>query len=346
MVENPPNREARIRSSLVTGASGFIGSRLCQRLQAQGVKVRGLMRCAGSGPWEQSVEIDLAESDVPVELMSGVDTVFHLAGRAHALDEIGQEERVYERVNVEGTRRVVDAAIAAGVHRFVFFSSVKAMGEGGDACIDEDFDAMPETVYGRSKLEAERLVAEAGRRHGMRTVSLRLAMVYGPGHKGNLARMLEAVAAGRFPPLPEFGNRRSMVHVDDVVEAALLAATRPEAAGKTYIVAGGEAYSTRRIYELMCEALGRRPARVTAPVGLLRAGAAMGDVIGRARGRRFVFDSDALAKLSESAWYSSDRIERELGFRARRTLEDALPEMVAELGLGGGSARKRGALKG
>jgi len=210
-------------------------------------------------------------------------------------------------------------------------SSVKAGGEGSDMCLDEAMEDNPQTPYGRTKLEAERLVFKFAREHDIHAVVLRLPLVYGPGQKGNLVRMLEAVAARRFPPPPEFGNHRSMVHVEDVAQAAILAAETTEANVQTYIVTDGRPYSTREVYSLMRAALGRRKPRLGVPVRALRAAARLGDMMGHIRGRRFFFDSEALEKLACSAWYSSRKLETELGFKPVYDLEKALPDMVSEL---------------
>ncbi len=125
-------------------------------------------------------------------------------------------------------------------------------------------------------------------------------------------------------------NKRSLVHVDDVIRAALLAAESPRANGQVYIVTDGHPYSTDEIERMRRGALGK-PARGWAvPFAVLRVIAAAGDLIGRLRGRRFVFDSDAYRKLLSSAWYSSRKIEQELGFRATRDLRDGVEEMVKE----------------
>jgi len=319
------------RLALITGASGFIGRVLCQQLREQGVQVRAGMRQVAEGPWDEVVLFDLATQKLPADALAGVDTVFHLGGKAHALSETRQDEEEYFRINTEGAGALLEAAKSAGVRRFVFISSVKAMGEGGDVCQDETVSCHPETPYGKSKLAAERLVLEGG--YVPEPVVLRLSMVYGASRKGNLPRMIEAVAKGRFPPLPEVGNRRSMVHVEDVVQAALLAAGKPAAVGQTYIVTDGQGCSTRQLYEWICEALDKPVPAWTIPTGLLKVLAKVGDGFGRVRGRRFVFDSDALDKLIGSACYSSEKIERELGFCARQRLRSALPEVVAYLGL-------------
>jgi nucleoside-diphosphate-sugar epimerase len=146
-----------------------------------------------------------------------------------------------------------------------------------------------------------------------------------------MQKMLAAVSQHRFPPLPEAANRRSMVHVQDVLEAAILASEHPLAVGHVFIASDGCAYSTRQIYELMCQALGRRPPGWSVPLPCLRALGWAGDAVGRLRGRRFMFDSDALEKLIGNAWFSSRKIETMLGFRPDWNLEKALPEMVAEM---------------
>jgi nucleoside-diphosphate-sugar epimerase len=313
---------------LVTGATGFIGRRLCKHLQDSGWHVRAVMRVRSDGPWNESLVVDLAEDSLPPEMCQGVNTVFHLAGKAHAVTASLADEASYTRINVESTRKLLELARVAGVSRFVFFSSVKAMGERGTG-EDESAVPRPETAYGRSKREAERLVLEGG--YVPEPVVLRLAMVYGPTRKGNLPRMIEAISRGRFPPLPDTHNKRSMVHVGDVVQAALLAADHPAAIGKTYLVTDGRSYSTRQIYEWICEALGRQPPGWCLPLPLLRLMAWAGDGIGALFGRRFIFDSGALEKLIGSSWYNSERIARELGFSAHRHLRDEIPEMASLL---------------
>jgi nucleoside-diphosphate-sugar epimerase len=276
------------------------------------------------------VTVDLGEPQTIGDACSGVGTLFHIAGYAHAEDEASPAaDALHERVTVAGTRALLDAAVCAGVQRIVFVSSVKAMGEGGSQCLDENSEVEPASAYGRAKRDAERLVLEAGRRYSFHTCVLRLPLVYGAGVKGNLLRMMVAIDRGRFPPVPETGNKRSMMHVDDVVQAALLVADNSQAKGQVYIVTDDQAYSTRQIYSLMCAGLGKRVPRWSVPQAVLQTGAKLGDFIGRLRGRRFVFDSVALDKLLGSAWYSCEKIKRELGYRPTHTLTDSMGEMVA-----------------
>jgi len=174
-------------------------------------------------------------------------------------------------------------------------------------------------------------VLEAARDGGMQATVLRLPMVYGPGNKGNLPRMVEAIRRGRFPPLPAVSNRRSMLHVDDAVQAMLLAAVCDEAGGQVYIVTDGRDYSTREIHSLISAQLGKRPPRWRIPLALLQMGARVGDLLLKA-GIPMPLNSASLRKLLGSAWFSNAKIRRELGYRPRYDLQRALPEMVKESG--------------
>ena len=233
----------RDRPVLVTGGTGFVGRRLAAVLRERGARLRVLVRSVSGIPpdWD-GVEVvagELADAASLARACAGMDTVIHAAGFAHADAAAPALAVRHWTVNAEGTFRLLDAAVAARVERFVFLSSVKAVGDPGPRCVDETWDALPETPYGRAKRAAEERVLAVGRESGLHAVNLRLALVYGPEMKANLARLVEAVRRGWCPPLPETGNRRSLVHVDDVVQAALLAAAHPAARGQTYLVTDG-----------------------------------------------------------------------------------------------------------
>jgi len=300
---------------VVTGAGGFIGRRLCADLRRRG-RVTAIVRRAGeSGPWDECVVADITRDDIPAGPFDGADAVFHLAGRAHTIAERADDTAMYTRVNVDGTRRIVAAARAGGVSRLVFASSVKAMGEDGDT-------GGPTSAYGISKREAERTVLDSG----IAATVLRLSLVYGPGVGGNLGGMLRAIRAGRFPPPPRVGNRRSMVHVDDVVRVAVAAAG--EGGGRTLVIGDGVPYSTRGIYEAMCRALGRPVPAWSLPAVCWRSLALAGDALGALMRRRAPFDSAAYHKLFGSAWYEPSDVQTVLGVPPFHTLDEALAEMV------------------
>ena len=316
--------------ALVTGASGYIGRRLVNTLLRAGMGVRALTRDRAriEALWPagevQAVCADLGREASFNGVCAGVESIFHLAAGESEAPASDDEARNSDTVT--GIRALLADAVTHGVRKFIFVSSVKAMGEGGAACLDETSPPMPVSLYGRAKYAAECLVIEAGRHHGLHVCNLRLPLVYGGADvKGNLPRMIAAIDRRRFPPLPEMGNKRSMTHVDDVVQAALLVSEHPQANGQTYIVTDGRYYSTRDIYQAIRAALGKPSARWALPLACWQAAAKLGDVLGRG----FPLNSEVLEKLTGSAWYSSDKIRRELGYRPAHTLTDALPEMVA-----------------
>ena len=309
--------------TLVTGATGKVGRPLVSALLGAGARVSILTRdpARASALWpgaEVRVQAgDLAAAPARIPALAGMELVLHLASHAPpatAANPYGAAG--HWAVTVEGTRALLAAAIAAGVSRLVYVSSIKAMGEGGggDRAADETTPATPNSAYGRAKLEAERLMLQAGAIHGRHVAVLRLPMIYGLGGKGNIARMLEAVARRRFPPWPETGNRRTALHVADAVAAILLAARLPQAAGQVYLVNDGGAYSTRWLYEHMCRALGRPVPAWTLPLWSLTMAAGLGSAAEWLTGRAMPLTRTSLRKLTASAWYSAAKIRRELGF--------------------------------
>lgn len=317
--------------ALVTGASGFIGQHLVARLLRDGLTVRALVRDISRPlPWRQGVQVvhgDVRDAAAMQTVTDEVDTVFHLAAKVHDL-EAWQDTGEHEAVTVQGTQNLLTAAGQNGVKRFLFLSSLSVYGADTQSMRDETAICVPVSAYGRAKLQAEQCVFEQGPGFGMHVCCLRPSMVYGRGCKGNLPRMIRMIDRGLFPPLPDLGNQRSVLHVANAVEAVLLAATHPAANGQSYIVTDEKAYSTRELYETICQGLEKRIPRWHVPVSLLKTMARIGDAGGQLRGKRFILDSEALDKLLGSAWYSAAKIARELGYCPAVTLADALPDLI------------------
>jgi len=320
---------ARPATCLVTGATGFIGQRLCRRLRQEGHTVRVLVRGEVQGPWDEAHVCVLGRDSIAADVLAGVDTVYHLAGVVHAMVAADVDESLYHTVNVAASEALAALAADAGVKQFIYFSSVKAVADPGDVCVDESWQVPPDDLYGRSKREAEQRLISIGKETGMRVTVLRPALVYGTAVKGNLRRMLQAIDSGRFPPLPETGNQRSMVCVDDLIDAARLAADSPQADGQVYIVSDDVRYSTRQLSDWMHEALGRKPPAWSIPVFVLRTGALLGDAMEAVSGRPLPLSSAVLQRLLGSACYRSDKIQQELGWRPRVHFRDCLPAMVS-----------------
>jgi nucleoside-diphosphate-sugar epimerase len=312
----------------ITGANGFIGQVLVHELKKRGCRVTVLLRKECKGTWDDVIFGDIRE---PIVLPHAIhcDTVFHLAGKAHALSEHAGEEAQYHLVNTQGTRNILELARQMGATRFVYFSSVKAMGQTGHYG-NETAPCDPQTPYGISKYEAEKLVLSGG--YVPHPVVIRPTMVYGPKAKGYLPQMIRFIRKGIFPPLsPKLKNKRSMIHVEDLVQAAILAAENELSSGQIYIVSDGKAYSTYDLYAAIRRGLGRQMPRWSVPYSLLAGAARVGDGIGRLQGRRFLFDSDVLHKMTASAWYDTGKIQKELGYVPQWNLLKALPIMIERM---------------
>ena len=294
---------------LVTGSTGFIGNKLTKHLAEMKVLVRILSRKNQSN--YETVVCDLQSDVIPDDALDNIDTVFHLAGFAHDMRDASKIADLYYKVNVSATVQLANLAVKSGVKRFVFVSSVKAGGNPPlGTCANEKDQKNTEDVYGKTKREAELKLLEIGKDSGMHVSIIRPSLVYGPEVKGNLQLMLVGIKKGWFPPLPETGNRRSMIHVDDLVRAILLVSKDKRANGNIFIVTDGKPYSSREIYNTMCGVTGKLIPKWSVP--------------------KILFDLASLAsprikykinKLLGDECYSSVKLE-ELGFKAKKSLKD------------------------
>lgn len=246
----------------MTGSTGFVGREIVVQARRAGWEILPISRRPSGVEGELVVE-ELTDLSRRENAMPTVDVFIHLAARTHVLVELVDDpETDYHRVNVEGTRAVLDAAINAGAKRFVFMSSVKAVGEWstpGDP-LGPTTRPRPEDAYGRTKLAAENLVREVCEASSVEWTILRPPLVYGPGVKANLARLIAAVARGWPLPLGSIDNRRSLVDVANLAQVALLASVHEAAAGKILMVAD-TTVSTSELLREIGRAAGR-PARL------------------------------------------------------------------------------------
>jgi nucleoside-diphosphate-sugar epimerase len=289
---------------LVTGAAGFIGQALCQHFAASGGNVRAAVRGAGASGATVTVG-DIGRTTDWSQALAGVECVVHLAGWAHVAAKGGAALAAARRVNVDGTRRLAEAAAANGVRRFVFLSSVKVNGEStGVAPLNESDPPRPEDAYGITKWEAEQALWQAAANSRMEIVVLRAPLVYGAGVKGNFLRLADLVARGVPLPLASVRNRRSLLYLGNLVDAIGACIASPRAAGKTYFVSDGEDVSTPALLRALGSALGI-PARLfPCPVVLLELAAT---VLGRRAD---------IGKLIGSLQIDASRIRNDLGWRA------------------------------
>ena len=298
-----------MKTHLVTGATGFVGLRLLGLLKNLECEVRLLSR--SPLPGYELIFCDFQKDKIPLSALQSIDTVFHLAGFAHDLHVNSETEDLYQIVNVDATVQLAKKAVQAGVKRFVFVSSVKAGGHAFDIrCMTESEQNEPEGIYGKTKREAEIKLLEIGRQSEMHVSIIRSSLVYGPNMKGNLHMMLSGIEKGWFPPLPKLKNRRSMVHVDDLVRAIVLVAENNQANGEIFIVTDVSPHSSREIYEVMRKLLGKSIPKWSVPKFLFKFVA--------------LFNSSLkykMNKLFEDDCYSSEKIQS-IGFKAQRSLKE------------------------
>ena len=294
---------------LVTGATGFVGSHLLGLLRTINCDVRLLARSNVDN--YETIICDLMSDSITNNAFESIDTVFHLAGFAHDVREPSKVRNMYHSINVAATVALARSAVQSGVKRFVFISSVKAGGHGSsDRGANEPAQNCPEGVYGETKLEAETELLKIAEESEMHVSIIRPSLVYGPGVKGNLRLMQLGIKSGWFPPLPETGNKRSMIHVDDLVRAMLFVAHSQHTNSEVFIATDGRPYSSREIYNDMCHVLGKSVPTWSVPKSFFD--------LAKLASRRVKYKVN---KLLGDEYYSSSKLEQ-LGFKAHKSLKD------------------------
>ncbi len=290
---------------LVTGASGFVGCRLCPALASRGHEVSASIRvgderqpkgAAHLYPLTVGPDADWSAA------LEGQEAVVHLAARAHVMRETEPDPgTAYHQVNVEGTLRLAQAAASSDVNRFVFLSTVKVHGEATTgAPFTESDPAAPQDAYARSKWEAEQGLRTLSEATGLEVVILRPPLVYGPGVKGNFLALLRLCASGMPLPFARVQNRRSLLFVDNLVDAVCAALECPQAAGQTYLVRDGQDLSTPELCRHLSAGLGRSGRLWPIPVSFVR-------TLGWLTDRK-----PAVDRLVRSLTIDDSRIRREL----------------------------------
>jgi len=305
------------RTVAVTGASGFLGGSVCRRLLDAGYAVRGFSRRPGppgstAVEWRQWPEPRPAD-DTLAEALAGCVGVIHLAARVHVMRETAADALTeYREGNVELTRRVLQACRRAGVSRFVHASCVEGAGECFERPITEEQPPAPDDAYGRSKLEAEGLVARAAAEGGLGASVLRFPLIYGPGVRANMRALFGLVAGGTPLPFGAVRNQRTYLYVKNAASALVAVLEHDGHQAATYLVSDGVDFSTPDLMRAIAAALGRRARLVNVPVGLLRGAARVGDVV--ARLASVPLTSAVLSRLVDSLAVNSGHLYRTVGW--------------------------------
>lgn len=301
---------------MLTGASGVLGPVVAAHLRAQGYNVRTLSR-RELPALPLHVACDITDAAAVARAVEGVNAVVHLAAKLHIENPTAALSSEYERVNVQGTRVVAEAAQAAGVRRFVYISTVKVYGKQQELPVDETETPAPKTIYAQTKYAGEQVVQGAG----LEQVTLRLSAVYGGQVRGSWAKLIGAIRRGLFVPVGDGSNLRTLTYEADVAAAIAMALESDAMAGGVYNVAGFEAVTMDTILRSIYGAFGRGVPRVHVPKGLATAGVSAAERAFALAGRRSLLPVEAFQQLVESEVYSGAKL-RALGFAPTLPFEE------------------------
>jgi len=262
-------------TTLVTGASGFVGRATCEALVSAGIGVRAGLREPSSDFGVANTE-PVIVGDVDAETswglaLDGVDTVIHLAARVHVMHVADPDEalRAFRTVNCAGTLRLAERAEAAGVSRFVFISTIKVNGESTNGRKFSANDLVdPHDPYALSKYEAEKALHDMPSK--MDIVIVRPTLVYGPGASGNLMRLCALAKRGIPVPFGGIRNRRDMIGVSNLADLLVACSRSPAAIGRTFLASDGHAVSTPQLFAAIAEAMNSRPRIINVSPSVLR----------------------------------------------------------------------------
>ncbi len=305
---------------LVTGATGFVGHFLCERLLSEDFTVRGTML-------ESENISSLVKGVEPVivkplgayttwsHALEGINTIIHLAARVHIMNDPSADPMVeFRKTNVDGTARLASEAAKAGVKRLLFVSSIKVNGEETEVPYTEESPAQPTDPYGISKWEAEIALRQIEAETGLQVVIVRPTLVYGSGVKANFLNMMKIISRGIPLPLASINNKRSLIYVGNLVGALTICAKHPKAAGQTYLVSDGEDLSTPELIRRVAAAMAVPSRLFPMPVALIQ-------LAGIMTGKK-----TAVQRLTGSLTVDISKIRQELGWAPPFTMEEGLKE--------------------
>jgi nucleoside-diphosphate-sugar epimerase len=311
--------------TLVTGATGFVGSHLVDRLLARGRAVKCLVRETSNLRYLKDPRIEFIYGGLDAatnwdEALSGVDMIYHVAGTTFA-----RRAKDYFTTNQKGTESILAAAVKRRdqIKRFVQISSLAAVGPGRDGKpVDEETQPAPITPYGRSKLMGEEAVKAVG--DLLPFTIVRPPAVYGPRDYA-IYEFFKAIARGISPTIGRKDKWISLVHVHDLVDGIILAGEAEASTGKTYFISSEDMYSMRAAAAVIAGLMGRKVRTITIPRPLAFGAAVAAEAVAAMTRKLPLINRDKVTDLSQTCWACSvEKAKRELGYSQRVPLEEGL----------------------
>lgn len=300
---------------LVTGVSGFVGQCLIRELKLKNIRFVGIVRELSLSNIDGMIEVsDFSIPNVWQKPLANCDVVIHLAARVHVMREATESPlKAFLDVNLKGTLSLAEAAAKAGVKRFIYVSSIKVNGESttNKKFIETDIPN-PLDPYAISKWEAEKALRKIELETGMEVVILRPPLIYGPGVKANFASLLKLVDKGLPLPLLAIKNRRSLIFLDNFVDAVITCVTHPNAAGKTYLVSDGEDVSMAQLIKKIAFSLNKPSYLFYFPLIVIRLFA------------KLIGKTASINRLTESLVIDSSKIRKELEWQPPFSIDQGL----------------------
>lgn len=314
---------------LVTGASGFVGGHLVRHLISCGIHVRALVRRKESAATLEALGAEVLIGDLESKeslsaAVAGVSGVYHIAAIFRVA---GVPDEVYTRVNVEGTRHLLECAIAANVKRFIHCSTIGVLGDVGNRPADENTPYSPGDIYQESKVAGEKLVLEYFSRGSIQGVVIRPAMVYGPGDM-RMLKLFKMIANGTFFYV---GNGKELVHfidVRDLVRAFHSAMNHAELNAETYIIAGAQAIELKNAVKMIAEIMGVPVPKIHLPVKPLQWLGSICEAICKPLGIEPPIFRRRVDFFTKSRSFATMKASNDLGFKPAKNLEEELRDSI------------------
>jgi nucleoside-diphosphate-sugar epimerase len=322
--------------NLVTGASGLLGSHIVEQLRKRGQPVRALVRPGSDRGWleTQGVEFalgDITDRDSLTAACKGVRVVYHAAAK---VGDWGPWEE-FQRITIDGTRNMVDAAVAAGVRRFVHISSISAYGYYTRPVeVDESFDLGYKlyrwAYYSRSKTAAEEIVWQAHREGRIELTVIRPAWIYGPRDRVTIARLYDMIKSGRAKILGRGDNRLNVVYAGNIAEAAIEAAGRADCNGEAFNCSNDGEITQEAYFRLLAEAIGAPPVERHVPYRVAYSAGFVLECLGHLLGWKTppLVTRYAVWLMGRRSYFSAEKARRKLGWQPTVTYEEGVPLTV------------------